>query len=213
MARLFVPAGGLSQERSGLTFWPPAPLYTALIGMGFPSWTTWLLTFKDAGFDMATPPDVSHYASPRHDARPLSVTSRGSRPGWPPAVRRVRRGGGPGEPGPARPPDLAPWLGPQAQEEALALRAVHDARGGRGHGHRRAGLCRERLLLRGGSPRETAAHRHHAARPPGAAEHGVRRDVAWARGELPGARSAVSLRPGARLGSLPALGGDLGPAA
>ena len=44
MARLFVPAGGASHDRSGLTFWPPAPVYTALIGMGLPSWTPWLLT-------------------------------------------------------------------------------------------------------------------------------------------------------------------------
>ena len=75
------------------------------------------------------------------------------------------------------PPARAPGVGPQAPPQALALRAVHDARGGGGHGHRRARLRVQRVLRRGGPPREAATRRRDAARPSGSGEHGVRRDV------------------------------------
>src|SRR5689334_14577598 len=119
------------------------------MGMGFPSWTTWLLTFNGAGSDMAIPPDVSHYASRSPDARARSVTTRGSRSGWRPAVRRLRRRARPGGPRSARAPPRAARLGAPAPSEALALRALHDTRGHRGHGHRRDGVRGERVLHRG----------------------------------------------------------------
>src|SRR5678815_1803888 len=152
MARLLVPAGGASQERSGLTFWPPAPVYTALVGMGLPSCTTWLLTFNGAGLDMATPPAVPDYARRVPDARPLSSPAADSRPGRGSAVRGLCRRAGAGGPRSPRASSRPARLGSSPQEEALALRSVHHARAGGGHGDRRDGLRLERLLRRGGPP-------------------------------------------------------------